>query len=96
MKIITITDVLLWLVHPLQGAAVVLFYYFATPILAILWFYGWLTYERQEYRQDKDTCYIDIRDFLIGLFAATAVVTAINIGRAYSNRDKEDSNANST
>jgi hypothetical protein len=70
-----IKDMLLWLIHPLEGAATVLFYHRASPVLAVLWFHGWLTYERQEYRQDKDTCYQDIRDFLIGYFVATLIVS---------------------
>ena len=69
-----IKDMLLWLVHPLEGAATVLFHHYS-PALAVLWFHGWLTYERQEYRQDKDTCYQDIRDFLIGYFVAVTIVS---------------------
>lgn len=70
---------ILWFVHPIEGALTLVIYYYVNPCAAVFWYCGYMLYEFQEYRESPDTCAIDIRDFLIGLFVACVYV----IGKAF-------------
>ena len=64
--------------HPLEGAFVVILCVAGYPLFGILFFLGFMFYEKQEYREIKDTCAKDWRDFLIGY--GISAFTALLVG----------------
>ena len=68
-------DKLLWFWHPALGAFTALLL-FLHPVASVMMFAGYMLYEKQEYREDLDTCAIDIRDFMIG-WGVTAFIALI-------------------
>jgi len=63
---------IIWLGHPLLGALTLVAGYIH-PIYAVLWVYLYVKYEGQEFREIRDTCALDLKDFIIGFGAALVV-----------------------
>lgn len=57
--------------HLFGGVIVVLSYAKGKKGLALLLFFAFLFYELIEYMQLRDTLWIDVRDFVTGMFVAT-------------------------
>lgn len=52
--------------HPALGFGLAVLSVYGYPVEATALFYGFLKYQGAEYRQIKDTCYQDIKEFLEG------------------------------
>lgn len=61
-----------WSGHPFLGAMTILFLA-VHPVVSFMWFAGYMLYQLQEYKEDKDTAALDMRDFLLGYAAAAAL-----------------------
>ena len=74
-------DRILWFGHPILGSLVI-FFLWLSPVISILWFVGYVTYEIMEFIIWKDTADIDIRDFLIGMVSAGVILLSLMLWRS--------------
>lgn len=62
-----------WLGHPILGA-LTLIAGSIHPVYAALWVYLFVKYEGQEFREIRDTCALDLKDFMTGFVVAIIAV----------------------
>ncbi len=72
-KMETIKKWFIWLGHPILGA-LILIALAVHPVCAILWVYLYVKYEGQEFKEIRDTCAQDLKDFMTGFCMALIAV----------------------
>lgn len=70
-----INDFIYWAGHPALGSFTTFIILYISQVLGTMCFVSYMLYQLQEYRELKDTCSLDVKDFMMGVYGwATAEI----------------------